>query len=408
MGWFLPVRVRVKNFQSIEDAEVIIDGFVVVCGPNNSGKTALMRAIRGLFTNAAPGSYLRQGANFLSVEMEFDDGTTILWEKGWEKPEKKGSAVNRYTLNGYQLSSVGRGAPPEIEALGVQSILAGNTPIWPQVADQFDGTLFLVNKTGAMVAEALSDVERVGRLTDSLRLSEKDKRAVVSELKVRREDLKGLHAEVQRFQGLDRVKSQIKNLVDLKEEASSLGSQKDTAKGLQVRWVKSKSDWDSLREYSVEVPSEPKGIRDLPQKIRSVMGYRDRLKALQRALSEVEKFSPPQIGTRKVTELRDTLASARGFSDKLKRLQNICEALSGAQPLEFPDNPKLERIPKVLTTVRNYRERKSELESTLSATLSEQKSIQTKIVENEVLVNNLLGTRGYCPTCKTVHKGGHQ
>ncbi len=41
------VKVRVKNFQSIREAEVEVKGLTVITGPNNSGKTAFMRAVKG-------------------------------------------------------------------------------------------------------------------------------------------------------------------------------------------------------------------------------------------------------------------------------------------------------------------------------------------------------------------------
>jgi len=401
----LPVRVRVKNFQSIEDAEILIDGFVVICGPNNSGKTALMRAIRGLFNNAAPGSYLRQGANFLSVEIEFDDGTTVLWEKGWEKPGKKGASINRYTLNGYQIASVGRGAPPEVEALGVKSILAGNNPIWPQVADQFDGTLFLVNKTGAVVAEALSDVERVGKLTDALRLSDKDKRSANSELKIRRDDLKGLQDEVKRFQGLDRVGRKLQGITVKKGEALKTKSSLEEAQGLQVRLGAAQGNWDTLKGYVVEVPPEPAGIRNRGPRIGATRQLRDRLKALQDTAGGLAGFYPPAISFSTAVSVRDSLAAHSGFAEKYRKLSLEHKALRNFQTPKFSDNPKLDRIPKVLTIVQGFKVRDSSLRKTLLEVGGEQETVTENIRQNEKLLQELLGERGYCPTCKTVHDG---
>ena len=187
----MAVQVRVQNFQSIADASVSIDGLTVVTGANNSGKTAFMRAIRGVFTNAPPGPLVRHGCAHLSVALTFDDGTSVLWEKGWEKPGRKGKTINRYTVNGKQIATVGRGVPPEVESLGVREISAASDRVWPQIAQQFDGTLFLVNRPGSAVAEALSDVERVGALSSALKASEKDRRSANAELKVRRKDVEG-------------------------------------------------------------------------------------------------------------------------------------------------------------------------------------------------------------------------
>ncbi len=403
----MPVRVRVKNFQSIEDAEVIIDGFVVICGPNNSGKTALMRAIRGLFTNAAPGSYLRQGANFLSVEIEFDDGTTVLWEKGWEKPGKKGAAINRYTINGYQISSVGRGVPPEVEALGVKSILAGNNPIWPQVADQFDGTLFLVNKTGAVVAEALSDVDRVGRLTDALRLSEKDKRTANAEIKVRRDDLKSFQDEVDRYRGLNQVRDQVQGLAAQKTGVVDLKSSLDEAQGLQARLVSLTEAWRDLKDFSCEVPQEPSGIREYKTKIANLKSLKSRWDNLYAASQDLVGFDPPQWTPDKVSEIKSALAECRAYSAKLTKLEKESEGLEGLALPQFTDSTKAEKIPKVLSIVRDFKSRKAALVKTLQDLESEVESVNQKARQNEALVTQLLGERGYCPTCKTVHSGGH-
>jgi len=131
----MPVRVRVQNFQSIEDAEVVIDGLTVITGPNNSGKSAFMRAIWGVFTNAPSGPLVRRGESHLTVDIEFGDGHSVRWEKG--------PKINQYTVDGKKLSNVGRGVPPEVAELGVQEIKGGSDRLWPQIARQFDGTLFL-------------------------------------------------------------------------------------------------------------------------------------------------------------------------------------------------------------------------------------------------------------------------
>ena len=48
-------------------------------------------------------------------------------------------------------------------------------------------------------------MEKVGRLTKALRFSEKDKRTVTDELRVRRKDLKDAKDEVAAYDGLDAV-----------------------------------------------------------------------------------------------------------------------------------------------------------------------------------------------------------
>ena len=76
------IRVRVRNFQSIVDAEIVVDGLTVVTGQNNSGKTAVMRAVHGVFTNASGNALVRHGEDHLSVDLDFGEVKEVRWEKG--------------------------------------------------------------------------------------------------------------------------------------------------------------------------------------------------------------------------------------------------------------------------------------------------------------------------------------
>ena len=170
----MPVRIRARNFQSIEDAEIVVDRFTVVTGPNNSGKTALQRAVQGVFTNPSGDAFVRHGAERLIVDIDFGNDETVRWEKG---PKVKPT----YTVKG-KVINPGRQVPTEVLALGIQPIQAGAIAVWPQVAPQFTGQMFLLDLPGSAIAEAVADVERVGQLTQALRLADSDKRSASSEL----------------------------------------------------------------------------------------------------------------------------------------------------------------------------------------------------------------------------------
>lgn len=188
-------KVRVQNFQSIEDSEVEISGLTVITGPNNSGKSAIMRAIAGVFTNTPGHQFVRHGTKQSTVTISFDDGNTVMWEKG--------KGVNKYTVNGKLLERVGHGAPPEVEALGVRPITAGNEPFWPQIGQQVSGQIFLLDRPGSHIAEVIADAERVGACNNALRAVEKDRRSASATLKVRKADVVTATASLEGFNGFD-------------------------------------------------------------------------------------------------------------------------------------------------------------------------------------------------------------
>jgi len=439
--------VRVKNFQSIRDAEIHIDGFGVITGANNSGKTALLRAIRGVFTNAPVGTYVRHGEAFLFVELEFEDGTNILWEKGWEKPFQKGKAINRYKINGVEISAVGRGVPPEVEALGVRQINASTERVWPQIAEQFDGTLFLINRPGSAVAEALSDVEKVGRLTEALKLSEKDRRTSESELRVREKDVETRREETKKYKGLHDVRSLVdalakehvdvleagKNLEEMrglsvrlsetrntnrelagfdqtvvppKEDSQRLlstGSGLQEKRSLRERLVLARSASAKLDGFSPEVVPEKSDVESLASSLTTLRNLLQRLKKCTESLSTLRGFQEPSIDPSRALKLKEACRITQELRDKREQAHEATSCFSG---MKNPDIPQ--KIPngQLLFEIRKLREKLQEARDSLIELVGDLESTNLSETRASESVMELLGDRGICPVCSTVHEKG--
>lgn len=358
----MSIHVRVQNFQSIEDAEVLIEGLTVVTGPNNSGKTALMRAVRGVFTNPAAGPLVRHGAAHLSVTLKFDDGTVICWEKGWEKPGRKGKTLNQYRINGLLIQGVGRGVPPEVEALGVRSIPASSEKVWPQIADQFDGTLFLLNRPGAAVAEALSDVEKVGKLTDALKLSERDSRAAESEVKIRRSDLDSLKLDVLRFNGLSDVAVSVKELKRKRAGVVEAFAKTQAASALYERLKGARSSAQALAGFSVRIPD----------------------------LGSPKPFTAE-------------IASAKALKARLQKARKDASVYTLAPLLNFPDPTRAQKIGTLIQTILALKKRRAEVQGQIKTLQSNLESTTGDLEDVVAEVRQTLEALGVCPTCDTVH-----
>lgn len=204
------VKLRISNCQSLEEVTLQIKGLTVLTGPSNSGKTALERAVRGLFTNPPHGSLLRHGTEQLTVTLAFDDGQSVSWEKG--------PKVNRYTVNGKLLERVERKVPEEVWALGVAPITLSNKDVvWAQFATQFpggsfSGPIFLLDRPGSVLAEVVSDVEKVGKLSSALRSVESDRRSLTGTMKLRKEDRKRVTQELTDYTSFSQVEGSLASL----------------------------------------------------------------------------------------------------------------------------------------------------------------------------------------------------
>lgn len=200
------VRVELKNFQSIADEVIEIDGFTAVTGRSNIGKSAIVRAIKAAITGAPVDCYVRhsdgcprrsKGAKsckcFCSVRI-VGDGLDLLWEKG--------DSVNRYVYNGVEHTAVARGTP---EFLGQEFGLINLGPkerTSLQVSDQFH-PLFILDKSGGVVADVLSDVAKLDQINVAIRLAEKDRKEAAGTRKVRERDISDIKLSLTKYAALD-------------------------------------------------------------------------------------------------------------------------------------------------------------------------------------------------------------
>jgi DNA repair ATPase RecN len=396
------VTVRIRNVQSVEDATIVVDGFTTITGTNNSGKTAVMRAIKGVFTNPPAISLLRHGCAYFTVSIEFGDGTTVVWEKGWEKPDQKGKTINRYCVNGVTIEGVGSGVPPEVEALGVRSISAASDTVWPQIADQFDGTLFLVNRPGSSMAEALSDVEKVGKLSSALKLSERDKRSCESELKVRRKDLSMRKTELSKYDGLDNVGILVKALSVLRGSLDSDLSHIRELESQSSRYESAKSRLSYYSGFDPELIPDPSRLLRVHKGVEKVRDYHSRYNQAMSALHQLSGFSD--------VELPDDL-QLRGLKDKLGSLGSLLGRYnSGVSAVsrydtfsvELPESESLVLSSENLRRVTDFESRLTSARKKVSELSSEESVTLSDLRDRESEVSDLIGINGFCPTCNAV------
>lgn len=401
-------RVRVQNFQSIKDQTLEIDGLTVITGTNNSGKTAVMRAIRGVFTNAPAGSLVRHGCAHLTVTLTFDDGTEIKWEKGWEKPGQRGKTINQYTINGKKIATVGRGAPPEVEALGVRQVQAASDHVWPQIADQFGGTLFLIDRPGSAVAEALSDVEKVGKLTAALKASEKDRRSVNAELKVRRKDVESHQQEISRYDGLDPVAERIKNLQADHDRLDERHQDLQKTRRLHGQHVQVQQDVASLEGFDPTVVPSGGQVERIKKALQVVGQYKIAYEEAEKKMNHYAGFGDQTLpDTQLVVALQGQTSVLRSLVERQRQAAAEVDFYRAAPDQMIPDSVKLGKIKTLRAQVKAFMHSLEQSRGAVQKAQEDQDQKQAELVRVQEEVKTLLDDLGMCPTCNTVHEGGH-
>ncbi|MEL7340069.1 MAG: AAA family ATPase [Bacteroidota bacterium] len=328
-------RVKIKNFQSIEEGEIEVKGLTVISGSNNTGKTAWMRAVSGAFQNPDGHSFVRHGQKHSEVEVSFPEGQTVTWEKG--------KGINRYELNGQTYDGVGRRKVPEdILDLGVQPVVAGDLKIWPQFAPQWQGQVFLLDKSGSVIAQAISDTDKVGRLNKSLKKVESDIRSAKSKIKVRKEDIKKLEAHLVQYEGLDDVLVVLQRVDELKSETQKMHATLEwlvRQKVLRDQAIEVISRYEPVE--SVEIPSsdlfeeisrlkaEKESLLRLQSQWKSKRSVINRLTGDLPGLSTVDKMVVElQKWDKTIQWLKDSSAKMKKLSHGIGKLEDQVDSMT--------------------------------------------------------------------------------
>jgi len=296
----MAVEIYIKDFQSIRETTIVVDGFTVIHGANNSGKTSVMRAFEAVHTNPKGHAFVRHGADYSVVRITYPDGNSVEWQKG-----KKHRPT--YIINGGKPIHPGQGVPPEVLQMGVAPIEAAGRKIWPQIAKQFVGQVFLMDEPGSVIADAVSDADRVGTLNEALRLCQKDQRKARSTMKVRREDKTRYEKELEDFEGLTDVESLVG---DIEEE------HRDVTK--MLRGIETLTDLQDRLEEGQEAVDALAGIEDVKPVSTQQLTDVDNL------WTDIEEHS----------KLRDRWTEAR----------DLDEHLAGVNEIQVPDFAPVQAI----------------------------------------------------------------
>jgi energy-coupling factor transporter ATP-binding protein EcfA2 len=163
-------EISIKNFQNVADAKFSIDGFTVIVGKNNIGKSAIVRSINAALTNQTGDDFIRHGEKSTEVSIVRKD-IDIRWKKG----DSASYVINKDEKHPY--TKLNRAVPKPILDAGFRNIeVDDDLKINPLYASQFE-PVFLLNKPGPQVTEILSEVYDINVISRADDLCQKENRA---------------------------------------------------------------------------------------------------------------------------------------------------------------------------------------------------------------------------------------
>ena len=392
------LRVRIKNFQSIEDSSLIVRGLTAVRGNNNVGKSAIIRAVKSAVSNVRGSYFVRYGAE--ESEVEIDDGdVALVWTKG------KGGA--QYKIGAEDFKRVSGSVPDEIVSFGIREIICGGESLWPQIASQFTDLLFLVNKTGAVLAEALADVVRIGALSNAQSLVKKDLKKELTLTNIRSEELAAVEFQLQEVDGVEALEEHMGNLLRQLREITK------TSKVISILEQWQKEDETQIREILL-LSQEGVCLPEVPQ-LQRVFDVSHFMVSLFEDLRECQKTVGALLWSKalefpeepaELSRIFGELEEISSWSDQMCSLREMLSPEKNQELsslFEMLDQPeKLMRLKEGLSSCKSLFKTTSEIRDTTDR-ISEQRGGITKIekalMEVEFEISSLEKELGICPLC---------
>ena len=248
-------KIILVNFQSHTYSELSLSkGVNVIVGPSDSGKTAIMRALRwNMFNDPSGVEFVREGESEVSV--------TIRFQNKVEVERKRTRSKNQYILRqpGEEeliFEGFGKNVPAEIEeAIGIKKVMLDDKKSLPlNFSGQLDGP-FLLQETDAYKAQAIGRMVGVDLLDETMRDTLRDKKQISIRREMLEADLQETEDSLKAFSDLDEeiaVREKVSDILfsvsDLREKAELAEAYRQER--ISIRENRRKTE-DILKRYAV-------------------------------------------------------------------------------------------------------------------------------------------------------------
>jgi len=367
----MTTKVRIQNYQSIKDASLEIEGFTVIIGKNNIGKSAVIRALEAPLANQTGISFIRHGEKKTTVNIARDE-IDIEWVKGASATYtvKVGEEKGVYT-------KLNRDVPQPLLDAGFGKMEVGDKKVFPFIAPQFD-ELFLVDKPGSVVTEVLASLYDIDVLSKADDLCQKAIRAQKSMLKTRETDLKTVEEKLEVFKDFEEIKENVADLVKKEEESENLRSEIFALRSYEEKVKEFTENLRVLKNITAIVIPDTKWFDKALNEVQLLEDMEERHKKLTASVGKLKGVSKLKIPKTKDTEaLVKEVEILSGWDNEVKKLTYEIKAQKTFLD-KFDINEITAGAEKVEKFIQEYSDTKS-LEDSFSETVS-----KTKITRDEL------------------------
>lgn len=326
--------LTIENFQSHQKTVVrpAPDGqLTVIIGPSDSGKTAIIRALRWLLYNVPQGAdFIRVGTEFARVTLELADGTRVTRERG--------KSYNRYILipaggERQVFEGFGNNVPLEVqEATGVRMTTIGDMELALNLSEQLDGPFLGKSVSAPARAKVLGklagteEIDYAGKqLAADLHRRGQDEKRLAAELSALEEQIRGydyLPALAEKIAALEEIVAAVKAAAERRQRlAGRQEALRQVEAGMAAaQVVLQKWQYIDLAEYALA------GAEKSAAQAAVLRQAASRLRVAEEAISVARGTLERLAG---LEEARAAVAQAEGILQRRQQVRQLGASLAG-------------------------------------------------------------------------------
>lgn len=354
-------RLRIKDFQCLENVDILLEGLTAIKGLNNQGKTAVIRAFKAACCGRMGDDFIRMGTKKTMVGIEFGASEDLpAAEVAWIKQAGKGAV---YVLNGEEFKKLGKVGVPldELRDIGIRQLEYASKKDFILVWDQREHP-FLIKLTPTHSFDLVSRVmeERkvlpvVKEMKSDLKVLKDKALNIEGAIQAKREDLKTLQEREVLQKPIDDLDSAVASLQKQSQEASDLAIRLALVNTLVSKLSKlSDSASKVIDRHSLMVSNIHKvelGIKDFDSMTRfvTIIELKTAIKAITGDLSVLDKAVVLQRELDSFFELQRRVGNARSWITHSALLSEKAESVKSTLG-------SLEPLDRVTSEVEDYRQ----------------------------------------------------
>lgn len=269
-------RIEIVNFQSHSYTDLYLsDGVNVIVGPSDSGKTAIIRAIKWVLFNEPSGSsFIKRGEEYAKVVLYFNDNTII--ERGRSK--KKNYYILKKDVKEERYEGFGHNVPQDIEeAAEIHKLSINNQNIIVSIADQLESP-FLITEAPSVKSTAIGILAGTDIIDKASSTLSKEIYEEKNNLKAQESLLKLQKEELSQYEYLKEEKENLIKIKTIIDKAEFLENRLDKLSIVNQRYL---SIVQEIKNTENEL-SRLKNISELENVLESAIPSINHLKLLSR------------------------------------------------------------------------------------------------------------------------------